>query len=210
MKISIKKILAFLLTLIILSIPAYAKDRPKENYEVYHKNYETILKNTNKKLLKAPKTGDLTFDFLNQMIIHHEGAIALVENELANGDNPVIWQFARGIEKSYFKQNEQMKKLLRELKDQKMVDKEKEAQYLAKYESIVTEMMDELYRTDCEENVDKAFVLQMIVHHKGAIKMAQNILEYTPNVMVQEIAGKIIDRQSKEIKQMEKFAREIR
>ena len=210
MKISMKKVLAFLLTLMMLSTTVYAKDRPKENYEAYHKTHKMILKNMNKDLLKGSKTGDITLDFLNQMLTHHKGAIALVENELTNGDNPIIWQFARGIQKNCLKQSEQMKQLLRELKEQKMVDKEKEAQYLTKYERIVTEMMDELSETDCEENVDKAFVLQMIVHHKGTIKIAQNILAYTPNVMVQEIAGKIIDRQSKEIKQMEKFAREIR
>lgn len=210
MKIPMKKILSILAIIMLISCTSYAKPRPKENEQAYTKTYQKILKDMDKGMMKAPKTGDITIDFLYEMMAHHKGAIAMAENEVAHGDNPIIWQLARSIKKAQSSQSQSMEKLIRELKEQKVVDKEKEAEYLLKYEKIVEEMMQGMASAQCSENVDKAFLLQMIPHHKGAIAMAENILQYTQNIQVQEMAKKIVEKQTREIKQMEKLAREIR
>ena len=63
---------------------------------------------------------------------------------------------------------------------------------------------------DCTENVDKAYLFQMIASHKATNKLAEQFVQYSSNITVQEIATKMIERQTKELKQMEKFVREIR
>ena len=90
------------------------------------------------------------------------------------------------------------------------MDKEKEAQYLAQYEGIISEMLKEMEEADCTENVDKAYLFQMIASHKATNKLAEQFVQYSSNITVQEIATKMIERQTKELKQMEKFVREIR
>lgn len=210
MNIPMKKIAIILLSLMVVSTVSYAKDRPKENYEAYTKTYGKILKTMHKELKKAPKTGDVTIDFLYELSSHHKGTLAMVENELTNGDNPVIWQFARGIKRTHYKRKDQMELLIKQLKKEKLVDKEKEAQYLAQYEGIISEMLKEMEQADCTENVDKAYLFQMIASHKATNKLAEQFVQYSSNITVQEIATKMIERQTKELKQMEKFVREIR
>lgn len=210
MKIPMKKVIALLLAFMMLGTVSYAKNRPKENYDAYTKTYSKILKTMHKELTKAPKTGDVTIDFLHELSAHHKGTLAMVENELAHGDNPIIWQFARGIKKTHFKRKDEVDLLIKQLKKEKMVDKEKEAQYLTKYQILVEELIHEMSHADCKENVDKAYVLQMIASHQVTLKMVEHIQQYTTNITVQDICSRMVEKQTKEIKQMEKFAREIR
>ena len=53
-------------------------------------------------------------------------------------------------------------------------------------------------------------LFQMIASHKATNKLAEQFVQYSSNITVQEIATKMIERQTKELKQMEKFVREIR
>lgn len=58
--------------------------------------------------------------------------------------------------------------------------------------------------------IDRKFLIQMICYNEGIIKISQNLLNYTSNIEVQEIAQKIIDRHTKEIPYLQKLAKEIR
>ncbi len=49
---------------------------------------------------------------------------------------------------------------------------------------------------------DKEFLLQMIVHHEGAVEMAQEVLEKSERPELRTFAQSIIDTQAQEINQM--------
>ena len=49
---------------------------------------------------------------------------------------------------------------------------------------------------------DKAFLEQMVVHHEGAVSMAQKVLEVSKRPELIKLAHDIIDAQTKEIKMM--------
>lgn len=53
------------------------------------------------------------------------------------------------------------------------------------------------------EAFDKEFLIQMTVHHEGAVEMAKMGLERSQNPEIREFCQKIIDAQSAEIEQME-------
>lgn len=55
--------------------------------------------------------------------------------------------------------------------------------------------------TDAElgDSISNNFIIQMISHHRAAIKMSQNLLPYTTCVPLQEIASNIIESQNKSI-----------
>lgn len=210
MKIPMKKIILLLLCMVLGVTTSYAKERPKESYENYVKGYEKVLKGWKKEFKKMPQTGDVTIDFLDIIVKHHEGTLAMIENELAYGDNPVIWQFARGIKNIQYKRKSQIELLIKQLKKEKQADKETEKIYLGEAQKILQSMLQQMEKTDCKENVDKAYVLQMTISHEATNQLAEHVMKYSNNAMVQEIAQKMVNTQTKEIKKMQKFAREIR
>lgn len=77
--------------------------------------------------------------------------------------------------------------------------------YLSVYHCILDEMtagMTEVQETD---SISYDFIVQMIPHHRAAIEMSHNILKYTTNIPLQEIAEGIIAEQTKSIEDMRKI-----
>ncbi|MES2551195.1 MAG: DUF305 domain-containing protein, partial [Pseudomonadota bacterium] len=54
-------------------------------------------------------------------------------------------------------------------------------------------------------NADVDFVKGMIAHHKGAVEMAQIVLEHGKDAEVKKLAEEIIAAQESEIKWMEEW-----
>ena len=54
-------------------------------------------------------------------------------------------------------------------------------------------------------SVDKAFAIGMIKHHEMAITMAQDVLKYTNNQDIINLANNIIKSQNSEIIKMKEF-----
>ena len=50
---------------------------------------------------------------------------------------------------------------------------------------------------------DAQFAQMMIIHHQGAINMAQSYLQYGENPRLKRLASNIVSGQSKEIKQLQ-------
>lgn len=55
---------------------------------------------------------------------------------------------------------------------------------------------------------DKAFLNEMILHHEGAVDMAEMVLEQSQNETLRAFAQEIIDVQSSEIDQMNQWLTE--
>lgn len=83
----------------------------------YLKVYDCILKKMMDSMEKANiLTGCVDVDFLQQMIIHHEGGIAMVKNILNNTTNKEVKEIANCIMKNQEIQVKEMKELLKSLK----------------------------------------------------------------------------------------------
>lgn len=52
------------------------------------------------------------------------------------------------------------------------------------------------------DEFDKAFIQGMIVHHEGAVEMAQQALQHAKHTEIKEMAQNIIDAQTREITTM--------
>lgn len=74
--------------------------------------------------------------------------------------------------------------------------------YLASYDSILCDMIDEMMHADLSDSISHNFITQMIPHHQGAIEMSRNILRYTTNIPLQNLALQIITGQTKSISDM--------
>ena len=83
----------------------------------YLKAYEAIYKKMMDEMEKTEPTGNIDRDFLEEMIPHHEGAIAMAANILNYTSNKELQKIANQIIANQSKQVKQMKKLLKAMED---------------------------------------------------------------------------------------------
>ncbi|MCH5251926.1 MAG: DUF305 domain-containing protein [Lachnospiraceae bacterium] len=77
--------------------------------------------------------------------------------------------------------------------------------YLQEFHCILEEMIEGMTSAELTDSISHNFIVQMIPHHKAAIKMCKNILRFTTNLAIQDIATGIIEEQSKSIQDMEEI-----
>lgn len=76
--------------------------------------------------------------------------------------------------------------------------------YLSRFYDILDEMIWEMCNADLTDSISHNFIVQMIPHHRAAIEMSRNLLQYTTFVPLQDIAVNIVEEQTKSIKDMTK------
>lgn len=77
--------------------------------------------------------------------------------------------------------------------------------YLDEFYRILDTMVEGMTGAKRTNSISYNFMVQMIPHHRGAIEMSENILKYTTDIQVQNIALGIIEAQTKSISDMQKI-----
>ncbi len=75
--------------------------------------------------------------------------------------------------------------------------------YLSRFHCILDEMIQGMTTAKLTDSISHNFIVQMIPHHRAAIEMSDNILRYTTNIPLQDIAASIVSEQTKSIANME-------
>ncbi|MFS0783997.1 DUF305 domain-containing protein [Bacillus sp. 1P06AnD] len=198
--------MAILCTGFMLGLSGFqAQAAPQQKEAIYLQNYNSILRLMIKEMDAAEKTGDPSIDFLNEMIPHHEAAISMSENELKYGGDRKVKKLADQIITDQLKGVSQMKAMLKRLKANPTIDKEVEATYIRRYQSIAQEMFKRMKNVRATGNIDKDFLDGMIPHHEGAIEMAKNILQFTSDPELRKFAAGIIQNQGDQLQEMERM-----
>ncbi len=84
---------------------------------------------------------------------------------------------------------------------QKMSDNTKE--YLDNFYRILDEMQNQMSSVQPSQSISETFIRQMIPHHEAAIKMSENILNFTTDTNVETLAKTIIADQTRDISKMQ-------
>lgn len=74
--------------------------------------------------------------------------------------------------------------------------------YLCCFYEILKNMIDDMDGAQLTDSISYNFIVQMIPHHRAAIEMSYNILQYTTCIPLQEIALGIIEEQTMSIQNM--------
>lgn len=74
--------------------------------------------------------------------------------------------------------------------------------YLDEYYCILKQMIDRMTSVQLSCSISYNFIVQMIPHHRAAILMSCNLLKYTNNIALQEVAFTIIKEQTNSIENM--------
>lgn len=75
--------------------------------------------------------------------------------------------------------------------------------YLDAYYEILSEMQSQMTSVKFDSSISENFIKQMLPHHRAAIKMSEELLKYTENISLQNIALNIISEQTQSIENME-------
>lgn len=75
--------------------------------------------------------------------------------------------------------------------------------YLTAFHCILDTMIQKMTEAELTDSISHNFIVQMIPHHRAAIEMSRNLLKYTTDIPLQNIALNIISEQTESIKNME-------
>ncbi len=136
------------------------------------------------------------FDYLTQMIPHHQEAIDTARLVLAESDRPEMKRFAQDIIRVQSAEIQQMQGWLNEW-------------YPGRDTSVTAAPMMRDLKNLRGDALDRAFLEDMIMHHMGAVMMSQmllnrNLVQHQP---VRPFAQQIATSQRQEIGQMRAWLR---
>jgi uncharacterized protein (DUF305 family) len=135
--------------------------------------------------------------FIDAMVPHHQGAIAMARVALKNAEHEEIQELSRNIVSTQQSEIEELKSIKKEEFGTSSVPMEMSMEQMRGMG-----MMMDPQRLANREPFDEAFIDAMIPHHQSAIEMAQVALENSDNPKIKELAQNIISAQQREIEQM--------
>jgi uncharacterized protein (DUF305 family) len=141
--------------------------------------------------------------FIDAMVPHHQGAIAMAEVALDNAEHQEIKELSRNIISSQQAEIEELKAIKKEEFGTSNVPMEMNQEQMRS----MGMMMDPQQLAN-KEPFDKAFIDAMIPHHQSAIAMAGVALDESENPRIREIAENIVSVQEREIAQMRRWRKE--
>lgn len=139
-------------------------------------------------------TPDQPFDaqFIDSMIIHHQGAVDMANTLLAETERPEMRAFAEEIINAQSTEIADMQ----EWRQTWYPD-------LAATAGMEMAMGDMVVSDDAGKPYDQRFLEAMISHHQGAIHMAEMALQMAEHAEITDLATTIIAAQTTEIEQMQ-------
>ncbi len=144
--------------------------------------------------------------FIEQMIPHHDGAIAMANLALLKATRPEIKILARAIINA---QEKEIKEMRGWYKDWFRKDVSTQNTFSMMSGGMMSQGgmhmggQEDIQILENADDFDKAFIENMIPHHQLAIMMAQMLRSGTNRSEMLSLADNIIESQSREIKEMQ-------
>lgn len=161
----------------------------------------------------GPADANYDLRFIDAMRIHHRGAIAMAKEAEQKSQRREIKSLARNI---IITQNREENELLRKWREQWYAQaseepvtyggKAKPVAPMTKAQQQSMAMSEDLGATDAK--FDLRFMNAMIVHHEGAIAMAQDALQKSQRPEIQQLAREIATSQQVEVDQMKQWRKQ--
>lgn len=161
----------------------------------------TLMDSMMVKMDQAPKGESPGADFLQQMLPHHDCAIAMARYEIGHGKNAEMIQLAKSILAEQQSERQQMNLLLAKPGDTERIN----AAYRSAMAKAMEAMMAQLPENGSHTNTDHSFAAVMLPHHQAAMDMARVVLRFSKDKLVLAFAGQLISNEQIEIQQMSSY-----
>lgn len=194
----IKKMLMLITSIFLLTYSVQAADEPNLKEMDYLKKIDLIYLELKDSLLITEKTGDLNVDFLNQAIHYERSLIELTKNELQYGERKELKEPINDFI-NHFKLNlKKISKVQKQISESPTFDEAKEVNYLASYEAIHQQILNELKSEGTDpavligDSIDIDFLSRLLKQFDIFIIFINNLLTQTQNAEVTELANELI------------------
>ncbi|MEO6695888.1 MAG: DUF305 domain-containing protein [Ignavibacteria bacterium] len=154
------------------------------------------MSNMMNKMKGMKMTGNTDVDFVNMMIMHHQGAIEMATTEIASGKKENVKSLANNIIKDQQKEIATMQNWLEKNKDKKSTSGDNSKKLM----ESMDDMMDDNMKMTGDHDND--FLSMMIMHHEGAVDMADVEVDNGTDPEIKKMAQEMINKQKAEIDQM--------
>lgn len=138
--------------------------------------------------------------FIDAMVPHHEGAVEMAEVALENAGHEQIRQLAEDIVSTQEAEIRELKSIKQEEFGTSKVPMDMSADQMEDMG-----MMKDPQSLAEADPFDKAFIDNMIPHHRSAIEMAEVAAAETTNPEIKDLATNIVEAQKREISQMKQW-----
>ncbi len=143
--------------------------------------------------------------FIDQMIMHHEGAIMSSGHMISDSKRPELRKLADNIEKSQSEQIDRMQAMRKDWYPNAertfgMMDPTRMEEMMGGGQ--MEDMMGSMQEMMGGDATDEMFLRMMIPHHQMAVDMSEKALKEAEHPELKDLARKIRDEQSAEIELM--------
>lgn len=153
-------------------------------------------------MTRAELTDSISHNFIVQMIPHHMAAIEMSQNILQYTTFIPLQEIALNIINEQTKSIENMHNVLTNCG--KFENSHEDlSTYQKHFTHIIQTMFKQMQNARITNNINKNFMREMIPHHKGAIRMSKNALQYNICTNLVPILNSIIKTQQEGVHKME-------
>ncbi len=172
----------------------------------YLYRFDQILDEMAEKMLNPNIVNNITLNFIECMIPHHQAAIYMSENLLRYTYYRPLQTIANNIIQMQTTGIEQMRQIASTTSGFSNMPRDVEI-YMARYFEITKDMLDKMKNSPRCVSINLDFVNEMIPHHKGAIAMCENLLQYRIDPRLKHVADTIIREQSQGVRELTQVQR---
>ncbi|GAB3850269.1 DUF305 domain-containing protein [Nesterenkonia populi] len=162
----------------------------------------------------TPEATDAQFneadvEYVSGMIVHHQQAVEMSDLLLEEDDaDPDAAALAEDIRAAQQPEIDEMETWLAAW-GHETSDEDEHREHGASHEGMMSEGDLEQLETASGEEASRLFLEQMIIHHEGAVSMAEDHLENGESPDALELSENVISEQSAEISQMQEMLEDL-
>lgn len=160
-------------------------------------------------MTSASLTDSISHNFITQMIPHHQAAIRMSENILRYTTDLTLQGIAEGIIDEQTKGIAEMQAILKSC-DACSNSQQDLLLYQRRTGLILRTMFTDMGSARATNAVNCDFMWEMIPHHRGAVRMSENALQYSLCPELKPILEEIITSQKRGIQEMQTLLRRLR
>jgi hypothetical protein len=174
----------------------------------YLSDFYNILDEMIKGMTTAELNNSISHNFIVQMIPHHKAAIEMSKNILKYTTYMPLQQIAKNIISEQTKSIENMEQVLGFCDT--IENNERDLfLYNIRMNQIMNTMFSAMGNAPMTNSLDCDFMWEMIPHHRGAVEMSENALQYNICPELIPILDAIITSQKKGIMEMQQLLRRL-
>ncbi len=160
----------------------------------------------------GPKDDEFDLRFIDGMILHHQGAIAMAESALQNSQREEVKQLAEAIIAAQQTEIDQMQQWRQAWYPDASAEPTMYDAQMGHTMAMTPEMQSAMMMDGdlgaADDEFDLRFINAMIPHHEGALAMAEQALQNSERPELRKVSEDILTSQQAEIDQMTQWRQE--